>query len=146
MVNVGADIVLLAVPVPMTVMVPVTVADVIHLTACLTVIQSPPVPAGTLIVPKSRVFPLMLRVMETVVVPDSEETKINASRSADLPSADVEESVNVIVCDPTPPPEIFTSLPIPTFAMSPTKVVASTDPLKLPLVAYTKGQRRHFCR
>jgi hypothetical protein len=44
------------------------------LTACLTVIQSPLFPAGTLIVPKSRVLPLMLRVMEAVVVPDTEAT------------------------------------------------------------------------
>lgn len=66
--------ILLAVPVPVTVMTPVTVAEVIPFTACLTVIQSPLVPAGTLIVPKSRVFPLMLRVMETVVVPVTEET------------------------------------------------------------------------
>jgi hypothetical protein len=34
----------------------------------------PAVPAGTLIVP-NRVLPLMLRVMETVVVPDTEERK-----------------------------------------------------------------------
>jgi hypothetical protein len=75
--------------------------------------------------------------METVVVPDKEETKISDSRSADLLSADDEESVNVIARVATPPPEILASLPIPTLAISPTKVVASTVPLKLPLVAYT---------
>jgi hypothetical protein len=71
-VNVGDRMPLPDVPVPTTVMVPVTVVEVIPLTACLTVIQSPLFPAGTLIVPKSRVFPLMLRVMEAVVVPDTE--------------------------------------------------------------------------
>ncbi|MFP9429459.1 hypothetical protein ACJ9N4_04090, partial [Enterobacter sp. LM3] len=89
--------VLPAVPVPTTVIIPVTVLDVMLLTACLTVIQRPPVPAGTLIVPKSRMLPLILRVIFTVVVPDKEETKISASRSADFPNNDEDESVKVIV-------------------------------------------------
>ena len=80
-------------------------------------------------------LPLILRVIFTVVVPDKEETKISASRSADFPNNDEDESVKVIVLDAFPPPEITASLPIPTFAISPTKLVASTVPLKLPLVA-----------
>lgn len=72
MVKVGDNMDLLAVSVPVSVMIPVTVDAVIFLTACLTVIQTPAVPEGTLIVIKLRVLPLMLRVILTVVAADAE--------------------------------------------------------------------------
>jgi hypothetical protein len=47
-------------------------------------IHNPLFPAGTSIVPKPPMDPLMFSVIFTVVVPVTDETKINASNSADL--------------------------------------------------------------